>query len=942
MRELRFLFFVLVSPVWVYAQTVPFPVDLKLSEAFILILKKDTPQKGIDVLDSIRSEVATMTLLQRTDWNFLNGIANYQLKRYEQAIPFLSTAAETASDSAKTIILDAIGRAYYMKRNLAGAEESLKKAQSLYIKLNKRDSSYVSTLNTLAIVSREQCKYLEAKRIFKEAVLTNESLTGGKGKQYGRVTNGLAEIHGLIGEYSDAIRYFNISLKTKSKGSLDYAKTLYKLADFQSGLGSHETADGLIRECLSICQQKKDSSPFFYACLDFQCVLTVRMGNSEAAEVSFEDALQRRKSQRMEGTAEYALNLLNLCGLYMENSHWDKAEKLINETLLSIEKIYTKQHPRFAAAQLIQARIRARNKKYQEAENLFRSASDIMEKKLGRDHIEYFNAKLEYARFLRNMSRKDEAIAIFKKIDQIPKKILRKSSGYISEKELDDQVKIFKNYADEIYSLLWLWPDNSDLIEIAYNSQLFYKGYILKQVQQIRRKVAQSGGLRQSFLELGALVRTRQEELLKPDSLQEQVNELESKIRQMELVVKSYAGFQEEDSGETSWTDVKNQLPSRSAVVEYMAFKNAERGDSVFYGAIVLRSEMDYPQFVSLGSYDIIMSVLPPDVYTTGLNLNSELRSVVKSSRKNTSLYKLIWEPLTISSLEVSTIYIVPDGILHRISFYALASPENEINYLMKEYDLYILGSSRKIPDASETNLISYKNAQVLLVGGLDYGSGAGDITSRSGNINGHIYDKLQFTDSEVDKIKQILSKQGMIVSVFKQSNARKEVILDTLQRNTGKWKMLHFATHGYYNPDTINNSGYFGSGMTNSGIILSGINECQGHDCELLAVEISNLDLNGVDLVVLSSCESALGNIEDQEGLFGLSRAFRMAGVRTQLASIRKINDKPTEFFMQQFYKSLVESSFNSHVAFQKALKIIEAQPTAVLDSWAYFVLLE
>ena len=934
----------LVSPFLVFAQSAQLGVDQKLSEAVVLILRKDSPQKGLVLLDSIKSGVASMTPVQQSEWNFLNGIAYYQLRRYEQAIPFLDNAVETATtDSAKTIILDAIGRAYYMKRNLAGAEESLKKAQSLYIKLNKKDSSYVSTLNTLAIVSREQCKYLEAKRIFKEAVLTNESLTGGKGKQYGRVTNGLAEIYGLMGEYSDAIRYFNISLKTKNKGTIDYAKTLYKLADFQSGLGSHETAEGLIRECLSICQQKKDSSSFYYACLDFQCVLTVRMGNSEVAEISFEDALQRRKSQKMEGTAEYALNLLNLCGLYMENGHWGKAEKLINETLLSIEKIYTRQHPRFAAAQLIQARIRARTKKYQEAESLFRSASDIMEKKLGRDHIEYFNAKLEYARFLKNMNRKDEAIAIFKKIDQIPKKILRKSSGYISEKELDDQVRIFKNYADEIYSLLWRWPDNNDLIELAYDSQLFYKGYILKQVQQIRRKVAQSGNLRQSFQELGALVRTRQEELLKPDSLQKQVNELESKIRQLELVVKSYAGFQEEDSGEASWTDVKNQLPSRSAVVEYMAFKNPERGDSVFYGAIVLKSEMDYPKFVSLGRSDVIMSVLPSVVYTAGINPESESRGIEKPNKNSVSLYKLIWDPLKISK-DVNIVYIVPDGILNRISFYALKVDSNVRSYLLDFHDIYIIGSSRSISNLDTYTLIEKNHSAALLIGGLDFGGEQGSMPNRNIDYqnNEDAYSYLIYSKPEVDSIRQILLRNGIKVTQLDGLSASKRIVMDSLNKNLSQYKILHFATHSYYLPDSLKHLNYFSRGMLNSGIILSNYNNFKNSDCQLKAIEISNMDLSGVELVILSSCESALGDIDDIEGLYGLPRAFRMAGVKKQISAINKINDEFSSYFMEEFYKNLLKKSFNSHVAFNDTLKIIRGQRYANEVAWSKFILIE
>ena len=146
-------------------------------------------------------------------------------------------------------------------------------------------------------------------------------------------------------------------------------------------------------------------------------------------------------------------------------------------------------------------------------------------------------------------------------------------------------------------------------------------------------------------------------------------------------------------------------------------------------------------------------------------------------------------------------------------------------------------------------------------------------------------------------------------------------------------------ATHGYYyegNEDP----------MERSGLVFSGANALReegpaesGEDGLLKASEIALLDLRGTDLIVLSACQSGVGSISS-DGVYGLQRAFKKAGVHSILMSLWKVDDRVTAEMMRLFYSGL-SSGQNSRESFQAAREALrKTYPDPLL--WAPFVLLE
>ena len=134
----------------------------------------------------------------------------------------------------------------------------------------------------------------------------------------------------------------------------------------------------------------------------------------------------------------------------------------------------------------------------------------------------------------------------------------------------------------------------------------------------------------------------------------------------------------------------------------------------------------------------------------------------------------------------------------------------------------------------------------------------------------------------------------------------------ERFKKQSKQHRVIHIATHGYFvEGDCREDRNVAGeNSLLQSGLVLAGGNlhgagadSVGAEDGILTALEVSSLDLRGTDLVVLSACETGLGKIEQGEGVYGLRRAFQIAGVRTVVSSLWQISDDETARFMKELY---------------------------------------
>ena len=219
-------------------------------------------------------------------------------------------------------------------------------------------------------------------------------------------------------------------------------------------------------------------------------------------------------------------------------------------------------------------------------------------------------------------------------------------------------------------------------------------------------------------------------------------------------------------------------------------------------------------------------------------------------------------------------------------------------------------------------------------------------------------WEYLPGTLEEVNRISAIITDERIRCDVYTSGKGNEESFKAL---SGGNFTILHLATHGFYMTESQaeKNCFYTSNPWTNtyfsnevsplkrSGLLLAGGNKAwKGEpvpdgveDGVLTAEEISSLDLRSCDVVVLSACETGLGEITD-EGVYGLQRAFKNAGVKSIIMSLWEVDDDATSFMMQSFYQNLL-NGMNKRDAFESAQKEVKKKYSDP-RYWAAFIMLD
>jgi CHAT domain-containing protein len=327
-------------------------------------------------------------------------------------------------------------------------------------------------------------------------------------------------------------------------------------------------------------------------------------------------------------------------------------------------------------------------------------------------------------------------------------------------------------------------------------------------------------------------------------------------------------------------------------------------------------------------------------------------------------LRRLIWQPLEPHLVGVNAVLVSPDGVLNRFSLAAL--PGSKPNtYLIEDLPLAVVPVPQLLPQllgtSPETGGPNQPASSLLVMGDIDFGAPPGQAQRPSSQFvpAGHSAVRgsraLQFAP-----LAGTAAETAAIRTVFEQthlggtaSTVRGPAATEQAFRSQAPGKRyLHLATHGFFAPPELKS--VLGSPSTRSGgldgmnrihpgllsgLALAGANRGTenvagsplGDDGILTALEVAEMDLRSADLVVLSACETGLGRVAGGEGLLGLQRAFQMAGARTVVASLWKVDDEATQELMKVFYDNLWRKQLQPLQALRQAQLSILNGRTAV-----------
>ena len=881
-------------------------------------------------------------------------------------------------------ITKSIGIVYYYKGDFTATESYWLKTKTIKGKvLGKEHPEYAGSLNNLGVLYETVGQYQKAETAYMEANAIQEKALGKEHPEYAASLINLGNLYYIKGQFQNAEKAYMeaITIQGKALGveHPNYAKGLNNLGLLYSQMEQYQKAETAYLEATAI--QKKalgTEHPEYALSLNNLGLLYCHVGQYQKAETAFAEAKTIEEKVLGKEHPEYAISMKAHGNLYYLMGQYQKAEETFLEAKSILGKVLGKEHIEYAACSNNLGILYMTTEEYQKAEEAYMEAITIEGKVLGKEHPEYAKSLKSMGVLYNLMGEYQKAEPLYVKANTINKNLLLKASLHLSEREL---LNYINKFIIDQNLLLSFSSKQLTMTGIAFNNSLFYKGFLLNATQQVNRLAQSDSTSHDLFLQLKAynsrLSRAYSRPLAERDS--GSIAELEEKANTLEKeLTRSIAGFGQALQ-QVTWEEIQSTLKAGDAAIEFVHYKlyNPNESDSIMYAALLLLPDEE-PQIISLFEEREINDLLVThqerraDYVNNLYAIEDRGSTVLKQSSK--SLYDLIWKPIAPLLEGINKIYFAPSGLLHRINLAAI--PVDDEQTLCDQYDLVQVNSTRQLVIPPQNTSIA---SGALLMGGIEYDIDSlliipspvntlenKALVTRSefefehadSTLRGGTWNYLKYTEKEVDKIGKLLLSNGYQTDVQVGSSASEELFRRSGQGKTSP-RFLHLATHGFFFPDPDKQqtalkdkkSAFKTSDhpMIRSGLILAGGNHVwEGNDPTpgredgiLTAYEISQMDLSNTELVVLSACETGLGDINGNEGVYGLQRAFKIAGAKYLIMSLWQIPDRETKDFMVTFYEHLLEDNMAIPDAFrltQKEMKDRFYNPY----QWAGFVLVE
>lgn len=759
----------------------------------------------------------------------------------------------------------------------------------------------ITALNNLALLYENMGLYDKAEPYFADAIRDAKAVMGEKHPKTINMMNNLALLHESQGlfEKAEPLYLKAIELNTSLKGAEhpDTVAIKNNLAFLYMLEKKYKDADRQFRAVLNIWQKQLG--------INHQNTLKAqnnlaranhKLGRLREAEAFFQLTLKSRQDNLGRQHPDSIRSMIDLGGLYKKTDRLPQAKLLLQEALSLAESNLGDKHPYTFEA--------------------LNSLADVFE----------MTPDLEKALETRVIG--------FNRRSEFLNRILW-STG---ENTRQSYIRLHKPEQDRFLRQL-VKTGTQETATLALHISLQRKGLLLKIASEINKIVLMSGSpelygltsdLQSVQKDLAALTLSGpagesaeafQEKLLE---LEDSRNKLQGQLGRASLSYKNSSQQIEVD-------DVLDELNENTALVDFLTYTD-KRSEVVAVVATKDAENSKHIKLVPLGKLLILRQAI------------SEYRSLIQEEDTEEgelevagrAIYNKIWKPLTPFLKDKPTVYIVPDSIVHLLPFDTLID-END-KYLLESKDLRILSSSR---DLVVSSLPSAEKG-LLIIAGPDYnidtgkdvkkaimdrrGADSNGLRLASVGLRSLSFDKLTGAELEGTAIKKVSDQLKKQATIYSKRQAE-EVRLRGIKKPP---QIVHIATHGFFlkpEDSMIRRLLSLQRGARNrlpppgdnpllrAGLAFAGINANApflgdidtNNDGILTALEVLKLNLNGTELVVLSACETGVGEIHAGEGVYGLRRAFQEAGVSSVLNSLWPVSDEGTRTLMVGFYNELL-----------------------------------
>lgn len=838
--------------------------------------------------------------------------------------------------------------------------------------LGKQHPDYAASLLNLAGLYETMGYYKKALPLFDQGLAIREQTLGKRHPDYINGLGNLAELYRTMGQYDKALPLLEQVVanteQTQGKRHPDYARSLSNLAELYSAMGQDAKALPLSEQVLLLREQILGKQhPDYAISLNNLAALYRTSHQYEKALPLFEQVLRSQEQTLGHGHPDYAISLDNLAGLYQAMRQYAKARTLYEEVLTIRAQTLGRQHPAYATGLINLAGLCRIRGQYVEAKSLLEQVIRIQERTLGRQHPDYAISLGNQAELYASQGQYKQAAGRLTRSQAILKRQLLQSLPVMTEQDLN----AYQTDRETSYHLTLSTALRSRLPALAaqsYTDILSRKGLKLLALRQLKELTEQSADttimtLRRQYRQVRQRI-NRAATSVEPEPAPALLAQADSINQQLLTRLPAYRqAFQ---NLSVNWRQVRAGLRAGEAAVEFVAFPYYDKRwrDTTFYAALVLRPDDKVPHLIRLCEQRVLQRMLartePIDRWINGLYQGT----------KGDSLYRLLWQPLATLLRGVQTVYYAPDGLVHQVALAAL--PTGRRQTLSQRHQLVVLSSTRLLAPADRRAELYYtRHLTAGLYGGMPYDPDSAWLARRvtptavgawlvlADKTNALPWNELTTTSGQLDSIRYALRALPTAQLGVYTGNLACEEAIKNLSGQAPV--LLHLATHGFFYPkntslaDSLQRQQLayrlpgIGDPLQRSGVVLAGANyawlggqlDDKFDDGVLTAYEIAGLDLSRTQLAVLSACQSARGDVQGSEGVFGLQRGFKQAGVRYLLVSLWSVSERKTNEFMTYFYNQWARG-LGTRRAFQQARRAMQKQYPRQPYYWAAFTLIE
>ena len=872
-------------------------------------------------------------LFKEADTDINTCIRLFEKRKLNKYVKYYSMALET---KAKLKIIEG---------DYLEADSLLGKATTYLKKVSALDAMDLFSMEEIGLLYIYTGKYVKAEKYLSRLLSEREAGYGKDHKNLITILNYTGELNLALGNYSDADRNFDrasaIAERVFGSKSIAYAHCLLYRKKMYSLLGDAEKASSVMEEAVTLYKKTYGEENIKLGMILHEYVLArmeAHVYSKSKKDITKEldqvvaQSFRIVKNEFGEQSAAFAYALEDAAIYYIISGRYP----LALESIQQAQTIWTKKLGEIninnARLVMLSGKIYARLRTYDKSVNAFESAKVIYKDVFNDEHPGYVEALGECGKMYYMLNKREQTV---KNIEECTAKSLTyidKVFPVLSEKgkaafwhKIKDNLEFYKLIA---FTAAY-HEKYPDMVGTVMNIEIKTRALLLNSLLKVKHQILSSGDtmairiyqellIERENLALSYSYSSKQQSEMGIDLkvIENNIDELEKKLTEI-----SYDFIKtSKKTVDYNWMNLRKYIQPGEVLLEVIPYREflGQFTDSIRYAIVALDAHSKNPSFIIINNGN--------EIETKGLKY---YRNCIKFGIEDNHSYNYFWNPIQpLIQPTHKHILFVNDGVYNQINLETLRDAKG--HYFINSMNISLVSTSRDLfqrgAKDNRKGKVSTSSTSVSLLGNPLY----------------YVNDSLETKHRTIQQLPGSEEEVKVLDSLFQKKNWQTTVVVnkeltEELIKNVESPKVLHVSTHGFYmeKRNTLENelvdkeadNPLLRSGLlfSNGGAVVhnASVGSINSKDGVLTAYEAMNMALDHTDLVVLSACETGLGEVVHGEGVLGLQRAFQVAGAKTVIVSLFKVSDAITQKLMVNFYENWFLTN-DKYTAFTEAKKFI------------------